>query len=41
MVRCSWCQVHLPESDALRERGEWFCCSAHRDRYLEEKQSEE
>jgi uncharacterized protein len=41
MVRCTWCQVHLPEADALRDKGEWFCCSAHRDRYLEEKKPEE
>ena len=37
MVRCSWCQVHLPEDDALRERGDWFCSSDHRDKYLAEK----
>lgn len=40
MVRCTWCQVHVPESEALRDKGEWFCCSAHRDRYLEEKKDE-
>ncbi|QJQ94276.1 MULTISPECIES: PP0621 family protein [Halomonadaceae] len=38
MVRCTYCNVHLPESDALRERGEWFCSSAHRDKYLEEQE---
>lgn len=39
MVRCAWCQVHVPETEALRDKraGEWFCCSAHRDRYLEEQ----
>ncbi|MFO7646919.1 MULTISPECIES: PP0621 family protein [Halomonas] len=41
MVRCTWCQVHVPETDALREQGEWFCSSAHRDRYLEEKRTDE
>jgi uncharacterized protein len=41
MVRCAWCQVHVPESDALREKGDWFCSSAHRDRYLQEQQPEE
>ncbi|MBF8223702.1 MULTISPECIES: PP0621 family protein [Halomonadaceae] len=40
MVRCRYCQVHLPETDALRERGDWFCSSAHRDKYLEEQKSE-
>ncbi|GEK46517.1 PP0621 family protein [Bisbaumannia pacifica] len=40
MVRCRYCQVHLPETDALRERGDWFCSSAHRDKYLEEQKSD-
>ncbi|MBR9881201.1 MAG: hypothetical protein GYB17_17105 [Gammaproteobacteria bacterium] len=33
MVRCTWCKVHLPEQDALREKGEWFCCGDHRDKF--------
>ncbi|QEA38842.1 hypothetical protein FGL86_06970 [Pistricoccus aurantiacus] len=37
MVRCTYCHVHLPEEDALRERGEWFCCLDHKHRYLEEQ----
>ncbi|MDR5860851.1 hypothetical protein FZZ93_11815 [Halomonas eurihalina] len=41
MVRCAWCKVHLPESDALREKGEWFCSPDHRDKYLAERSSEE
>lgn len=41
MVRCTYCNVHLPESDALRERGEWFCSSAHRDKYLEERKTQD
>ncbi|GHC36986.1 PP0621 family protein [Aidingimonas halophila] len=41
MVRCRYCQVHLPEDDALRDRGEWFCCIDHRDKYLEERPPEE
>ncbi|MCL7942058.1 HTTM domain-containing protein [Halomonas sp. ATCH28] len=41
MVRCSWCQVHLPEEDALRERGDWFCSSDHRDKYLAERKEEQ
>jgi uncharacterized protein len=40
MVRCRWCQVHLPEDDALRERGEWFCSTEHRDKYLSEQKDE-
>ncbi|RTR01452.1 PP0621 family protein [Halomonas nitroreducens] len=38
MVRCAWCQVHLPEDEALRERGQWFCSPDHRNKYLEEQQ---
>ncbi|MCE8022442.1 hypothetical protein HOP51_20355 [Halomonas sp. MCCC 1A11036] len=41
MVRCAWCKVHVPEADALREQGEWFCSSAHRDRFLQEQHPEE
>lgn len=41
MVRCTWCKVHVPEAEALREEGEWFCSSAHRDKYLEERRPEE
>lgn len=40
MVRCAWCQVHVPEAEALRDKGEWFCSSAHRDRYLQEQKQE-
>lgn len=37
MVRCAWCQVHVPQADALRDRDDWFCSSAHRDRFLQEQ----
>ncbi|PJX13050.1 hypothetical protein CWI66_14510 [Halomonas sp. 141] len=37
MVRCRWCDVHVPESEALRDHEQWFCCSAHRDRFLQEQ----
>ncbi|TLF49578.1 hypothetical protein FEI13_11565 [Halomonas urmiana] len=41
MVRCRWCQVHLPEDDALREKGDWFCSGDHRDKYLSEQHEEQ
>ena len=41
MVRCAWCQVHLPESEALREKGEWFCCQEHKEKFSEEKRDNE
>ncbi|WP_163577582.1 PP0621 family protein [Halomonas faecis] len=42
MVRCAWCQVHVPEDEALRDKptAAWFCCSAHRDRFLQEHDPE-
>ena len=31
MVRCAQCQLHLPETLALRRDDKWYCCSEHRD----------
>ena len=31
MVRCAQCQLHLPETLALRQNDQWYCCSEHRD----------
>ncbi|PWB54307.1 MAG: hypothetical protein C3F18_06855 [Nitrosomonadales bacterium] len=30
MVRCEQCGVHLPRSEAILSRGEFFCCDEHR-----------
>ncbi|MDZ7655866.1 MAG: PP0621 family protein [Sulfurimicrobium sp.] len=30
MVRCVQCGVHLPRSEALLSRDEFFCCEEHR-----------
>jgi uncharacterized protein len=38
MVRCRWCEVHVPEDEALRDQEQWFCSGAHRDRFLQEQQ---
>ena len=38
MVRCQWCDVHVPEDEALRDQQQWFCSGAHRDRFLQEQQ---
>jgi len=32
MVRCEHCQVHLPESTALRHGEHYYCSPEHRDR---------
>ncbi|WP_227370293.1 PP0621 family protein [Halomonas sp. M20] len=37
MVRCSYCRVHLPENDAVRQGDQWFCSPEHRDKFLERK----
>lgn len=29
MVQCAQCGVHLPKSDSLLIKGEFFCCEAH------------
>lgn len=30
MVRCAQCGVHLPRSEAILSRGEFYCCDEHR-----------
>lgn len=39
IVRCKFCEVHLPEQDALRDgKGEevhWFCTQAHKQAWLD------
>ncbi|HEX6591759.1 MAG TPA: PP0621 family protein [Moraxellaceae bacterium] len=34
MRRCSWCKVHVPESESTQASGHYFCCEAHRDAFL-------
>jgi uncharacterized protein len=29
MVRCEQCGLNLPQSDALSERGRWYCSREH------------
>jgi len=41
MVRCRWCDVHVPEDEALRDQEQWFCSGAHRDRFLQEQQDKD
>lgn len=35
MVRCAWCQVHTPETQALRLEQHHFCSEDHRQLWLE------
>ena len=34
MVKCAYCQVHLPESDAVAHDELWFCNPQHKSRFL-------
>lgn len=38
MVPCHVCGVHVPESDATQHQQLWFCGTAHRDKYLADRQ---
>jgi uncharacterized protein len=30
MLTCAYCAVHFPESDVLENKGQFYCCEAHR-----------
>jgi uncharacterized protein len=30
MVRCDRCGLNVPESEAIRDTGKWYCSDAHR-----------
>lgn len=30
MLTCAVCKLHMPESEAILEAGQAFCCEAHR-----------
>ncbi len=31
MVKCAYCGLHVPESEAVRADGRYYCSNAHRD----------
>ena len=33
VVSCAYCQVHVPESEAVSHDGQYFCGTEHRDAY--------
>lgn len=33
MVRCADCGVHLPRAESLTVRGQFYCCTEHRQRH--------
>lgn len=36
MVPCAFCNVHLPENQAVPHGDLWFCSDAHKNKYLAE-----
>ena len=34
IVKCSYCEVHLPEREAVQKEDEWFCSTEHARLYL-------
>lgn len=34
MVKCAYCGLHVPESEAIRANGNSYCSPAHRDAHL-------
>lgn len=36
MVQCRFCNIHLPEKDAVRHEKLWFCCHEHRNHFLDQ-----
>lgn len=36
MVKCAYCGVHLPESDAIQNGEKHFCGDAHQQAYLKQ-----
>lgn len=37
MVRCAYCDVHLPESESIAGSGHNFCCVEHHRLYLQSR----
>ncbi|OPX54769.1 uncharacterized protein SAMN02745127_02480 [Oceanospirillum multiglobuliferum] len=34
MVQCRFCNLHLPQKDAVKHEKLWFCCHEHLNRFL-------
>lgn len=35
MVQCRYCNLHLPQNDAVKHESLWFCCHEHRQHFLD------
>jgi uncharacterized protein len=29
MVRCQYCEVHVPQNEAIKKKGHWYCSEEH------------
>lgn len=36
MVQCRYCNLHLPQKDAVKHESLWFCCKEHKQHFLDE-----
>lgn len=34
MVKCSFCQTHIPQGESTQSKGHYFCSEAHRNAFL-------
>ena len=34
MVRCRFCDVHVPKHTAIGDGSAWFCCDSHQREFL-------
>ena len=34
-VKCAYCDVYLPEKDAIKQRGQYFCSKDHAHKFLQ------
>jgi len=35
MVQCRYCNLHLPQNDAVKHESLWFCCHEHKKHFLD------
>lgn len=36
MVQCRYCNLHLPQTDAVKHESLWFCCHEHKEHFLDD-----
>jgi uncharacterized protein len=33
MVKCAYCDLHIPQQKAVVQEAHWFCCQQHKDAF--------